>query len=251
MTTIRLDRLLSNLGYCSRKEAALLARAGRLTLAGEPIRKADSNVTLDAVRSGALTLDGTPLDPPFPLTVMLHKPAGYSCSHDEKGKLVYDLLPARWKLRKPSFSSVGRLDKDSTGQLILTDDGDLLHRIIHPATHAPKYYAVTLAHPLRSDEATLFASGEFLMQGDARPLKPAFWTPTNDHGGTMILHEGRYHQIRRMFETLGNRVVTLHRTRTGNLTLGDLPEGQHCILSDADVSALLMKAEGASDPETQ
>jgi 16S rRNA pseudouridine516 synthase len=239
MSRIRIDRLLSNLGYCSRKEAMLLARGGRLALAGEPVRKADESVTLDEVRSGALTLDGQKLDPPSPLTVMLHKPAGYSCSHDEKGRLVYDLLPARWKLRKPSFSSVGRLDKESTGQLILTDDGDLLHRIIHPATHAAKYYAVTLARPLRGDEAALFARGDFLMQGDPKALKPAIWTPQDDTHGVMTLQEGRYHQIRRMFETLGNHVVALHRTQTGNLALGDLPEGQYRMLGETDIAALL------------
>src|ERR1700744_477141 len=111
MTTLRLDKLLSNLGYCSRKEADGMARAGRVLLRGAPVTRGDQAVAIEDARSGALTLDGERLDPPSPLTLMLHKPAGYSCSHDEKGKLAYDLLPPRWKARKPPLSSLGRLDK--------------------------------------------------------------------------------------------------------------------------------------------
>jgi 16S rRNA pseudouridine516 synthase len=238
MSGVRLDRLLSNLGYGSRKDAAQLARAGRVLLRGIPVDEADQAIDPADVRSGALTLDGQPLDPPAPLVVMLHKPAGYICSHEEKGLLIYDLLPARWRHRKPPLSSAGRLDKDSTGQVILTDDGALLHRMTHPKSHAAKFYAVTVADKLRGDEAQLFATGTFLLTGDAKPLKPAPWTPQSDHGGVMVLHEGRYHQIRRMFETLGNRVVTLHRFQTGALPLGDLEPGQHRILEAGDIARI-------------
>jgi 16S rRNA pseudouridine516 synthase len=239
VTAIRLDRLLSNLGYCSRKETAKLVKAGRVTLSGQIIRKVDEAITVTDVKNGALKLDGEDLDPPSPLTVMFHKPAGYSCSHDEKGKLIYDLLPERWKLRKPSISSIGRLDKESTGQLLLTDDGDLLHRIIHPKSHAKKYYTVTVEHSLQGNEAAFFSSGTFLMQDDTKPLKPAIWQPESEKGGQMILEEGRYHQIRRMFETIGNNVVTLHRIQTGGLKLGDLPLGQYKILSESDIDLIL------------
>lgn len=232
--TMRLDRLLANLGYGSRREVAAFVAAGRVLLDGARLTKVDQPVSLDDVRRGALTLNDEPLDPPAPLTVMLNKPAGYVCSHDERGAIIYDLLPPRWKLRKPALSAAGRLDKESTGQVILTDDGDLLHRIIHPKSHAAKRYAVTLVRDLRGDEAALFATGTFLMAGDAKPLKPAFWTPDGPRGGTMILHEGRFHQIRRMFETLGNEVVALHRFRTGTLDLGDLEEGEYRFLDEQD-----------------
>jgi 16S rRNA pseudouridine516 synthase len=238
MSSVRLDRLLSNLGYGSRKDVAQLARAGRVLLRGVPVIKADQAIDPADARSGALTLDGEALDPPAPLVAMLHKPAGYICSHEEKGLLIYDLLPARWRHRKPPLSSAGRLDKDSTGQVILTDDGALLHRLTHPKSHAAKSYAVTLAEKLGGNEADLFASGTFLLTGDAKPLKPAQWTPQGDKGGTMVLHEGRYHQIRRMFETLANRVVTLHRFQTGALPLGDLAPGQHRILKATDLELL-------------
>lgn len=240
---VRLDRLLANLGYGSRREVAAVVAGGRVLLDGGRIAKVDQPVSLDDVRRGVLTLDDEPLDPPAPLTVMLHKPAGYVCSHDERGAIIYDLLPPRWRLRKPALSAAGRLDKDSTGQVILTDDGDLLHRIIHPKSHAAKQYAVTLARALRGDEAALFATGTFLMRGDAKPLKAAFWTPDSPRGGTMTLHEGRFHQIRRMFETLGNEVVTLHRFRTGALSLGALAPGEYRFLDDDDRRRIFHIAE--------
>jgi 16S rRNA pseudouridine516 synthase len=238
MSSVRLDRLMSNLGYGSRKEILQLARTKRVLLRGVPLTQADQAVVLADVTSGALTLDGERLDPPAPLTVMLHKPLDYICSHDEKGRLVYDLLPARWKNRKPALSCAGRLDKDSTGQVILTDDGDKLHRMTHPKSHAAKYYAVTLASPLHGDEAQRFASGTFVLPGDAKPLKPARWTPESETRGIMVLQEGRFHQIRRMFEALGNRVATLHRYQTGALDLGDLKPGEYRILDDSDIQRI-------------
>lgn len=228
--TIRCDRLLSNLGYGSRKDIAKALKYGAFTLNGVEITNAAQNIDLEALRAGHAEFDGEPLDPPAPLTIMMNKPAGHTCSHNDAGPIVYDLLPSRWKLRKPSFSSVGRLDKDSTGQLLFTDDGELLHRITHPRTHAPKHYRVTLRDDLSGNETALFASGTFLMDEDDKPLKPAEWAPDGPKSGTMILHEGRYHQIRRMFETLGNEVLELHRFQTGGLELGDVPEGQYVIL---------------------
>ena len=239
MSQIRLDRLLSNLGYGSRKEVAYLVKAGRVSLDGIPVKNADQSVPLTAAGAGTLTLDGAALDPLSPLTVMLHKPVGYTCSHEDKGPLVYDLLPVRWQARKPLLSCAGRLDKESTGQVILTDDGDLLHRITHPKSHASKHYAVTVQHDLKGDEAALFATGTFLMTGDTKPLKPALWTPHGPRSGHMILEEGRFHQIRRMFETLGNTVTALHRQQTGNLTLGDLKPGEYRILSAEEVQSIV------------
>jgi len=238
LSTLRLDRLLANMGYGSRRDIALFARQGRISLHGKRLFKPDETVALADAESGALKVDGVAVDPPSPLCVMLHKPAGFSCSHDEAGALIYDLLPERWKLRKPSLSAAGRLDKDSTGQVILTDDGDLLHRIIHPKHHAPKRYEVTLAEPLTGEEAAQFASGTFVMDGDPKPLKPAQWHPGGEKTGTMVLFEGRYHQIRRMFKTFGNHVEALHRMQTGGLALGDLESGQHRILSADDIAKI-------------
>ena len=236
MSSIRLDKLLSNLGYGSRREIAMLAKAGEITLHGEALTKADAHIRLSD--AAALLLQGEPLDPVSPFTVMLHKPVGYTCSHDEHGALIYDLLPYRWKARKPALSTAGRLDKDSTGQVILTDDGALLHRIIHPKHHAKKHYRVSVKLSLQGNEQQLFASGEFLMSGDSKPLKPAFWQQETAHSGIMQLQEGRFHQIRRMFATLGNEVETLHRFQTGGLALGDLAPGGWRILNAQDLDPL-------------
>ena len=236
MSRIRLDRLLANLGYGSRKDVATLVKQGRVTLHNEIVDDAGLNLAPDDIE--VLQLDSEAIDPPAPLTIMLHKPAGYTCSHDEKGALVYDLLPERWKLRNPTLSCAGRLDKESTGQVILTDDGDLLHRIIHPKSHAEKHYAVTLENDLNGNESQLFATGTFLMEGDNKPLKPAEWTATGRKSGTMVLHEGRYHQIRRMFETLGNKVETLHRFQTGGLTLDGVDSGKYRILTPGELAKI-------------
>jgi 16S rRNA pseudouridine516 synthase len=186
-----------------------------------------------------MTVDGRPVDPPPGLALMLHKPLGVTCSHKEAGALVYELLPPRWRLREPAISTVGRLDKETSGLLLLTDDGDLLHRIISPRRHVAKRYLATLDRPLRGDEGALFASGEMLLEGDDKPLAPAVLevlTPTTAH---LTITEGRYHQVRRMFAAAGNYVVGLHRDRIGGLDLpDDLAPGQWRQLGESDIAAV-------------
>ncbi len=236
---VRADRLLSNLGYGSRKDMARAVRDGWLEVDGERLTDPSSNIEISAVRAGRVVFDDQPLDPPAPLTVMFHKPVGYTCSLKDAGPIVYDLLPERWRLRNPVLSPMGRLDKYSSGQLLFTDDGELLHRITHPRTHASKYYKVELRDDLRGNEAALFATGDFMLKDEEKPLKPASLTQDSAKTGIMILSEGRYHQIRRMFEMLGNEVVSLHRYRTGGLEMGDIAEGQWCILEDEQINRLL------------
>lgn len=238
MKTIRLDKLLANLAYGSRREVGIAVRNGAFLLEGQTVTDSAALIPLDKIRAGLATFEGEALDPLSPLTIMLHKPRGVTCSHDEAGKLIYDLLPVRWRYRDPVLSSAGRLDKDSSGLVILTDDGDLLHRIISPKTHVLKRYKVTLCRKLQGNEAAQFASGEFLMQGDVKPLKPAIWIAETETSGIMILQEGRYHQIRRMFRAIGNEVENLHRFRIGALELKDLPEGEYRFLQAEDLAAL-------------
>ena len=118
---VRLDKLLANLGYGSRREVRAIVRAGRVVLAGAPVADADRKISL--VEAPALLVDGAPLDPLPGLVVMMNKPAGVTCSRDEAGRLAHDLLPERWRRRDPPLSTIGRLDKDTTGLLLLTDDG--------------------------------------------------------------------------------------------------------------------------------
>jgi 16S rRNA pseudouridine516 synthase len=236
---MRLDRLLSNLGYGGRRDMAAAVKAGAVSVQGEIIRDESFSVRLSDARNGAVMLDGEVIDPPSPMTIMMNKPAGYVCSReDAAGHLIYDLLPKRWTLRKPALSPIGRLDKDSTGQILLTDDGDLLHRIISPKTNTPKRYRITLRDDVRGDEATLFASGEFMLKGEVKPLRPAHWMADGNRAGIMTLHEGRNRQIRRMFEQLGNDVTGLHRFQTGGLPLSDIPEGEWRILTDAEIASV-------------
>lgn len=230
---IRLERLLANLGYGSRRDVSRAIRDGALVINGSPVY--DPSLQMDPSDLSAATFDGEAIDPVSPLTILLHKPRGYTCSSDEQGLLVYDLLPPRWKKRDPVLSTAGRLDKDSTGLVLMTDDGQLLHKIISPKIHVQKHYRVTLRDALKGDEAALFATGLFCLKNDTKPLKPAFWNPDSEKGGVMILQEGRYHQIRRMFAAIGNHVETLHRFKLGGLELGELPEGKYMVLKDDDL----------------
>lgn len=231
---MKLVKLLANLGYGSRKQVAWMFREGRVTDAAGEVLYADDQVGHADVR-----VDGEPLDPPQGLTLMLHKPVGYTCSTKDTGRLVYDLLPSRFRLRAPVLSSVGRLDRDTSGLLLFTDDGQLLHRIISPKAALPKVYEATLAQPLRGDEVALFASGTLMLESETTPLKPAALDVIDDTHARLTLTEGRYHQVRRMFAATGNHVVALHRSRVGGLGLEGLAEGDWRALDATDVSALM------------
>ncbi len=236
---LRLDRLLANMGYGSRREIQALARNGRILLDGEPVRDADRRVPVTADLPARMTLDGKAIDPPPGLTLMLHKPLGVTCSHKEAGPLVYDLLPTRWRVRDPAISTIGRLDKETSGLLLLTDDGDLLHRVISPRNHVAKRYRVTLDRPLRGDEAETFAAGGLMLDGETKPLLPATMETLSPTLVQLTLTEGRYHQVRRMFAAMGNHVLALHRESLGGLALpDDLEPGAWRVLDAADIASI-------------
>ena len=237
--TVRLDKLLANLGYGSRREIEQMARAGDITLEGAALTDAAQRVTTPRDLPDHMQVRGKPIDPPQGMVLMLHKPLGVTCSHKEAGELVYDLLPLRWRRRDPALSTVGRLDKETSGLLLLTDDGPLLHRIISPRRHVAKRYRATLARPFNGDEALIFAAGTLLLEGDDKPLAPAEFEPISANEAYLVLHEGRYHQVRRMFAAIGNHVDALHRDKVGGLILpDDLPAGQWRILDEAAVAAI-------------
>ena len=234
---MKLVKHIANLGYGSRKDVQWLFREGRITNAAGEVLYADDPLDHDDVR-----VDGQPLDPPPGLLLMLHKPTGYTCSTRDAGRLVYDLLPPRFRLRDPVLSTVGRLDRDTSGLLLLTDDGQLLHRIIAPKSKLPKVYVATLAEDLRGDEAAIFASGTLMLESEQTPLLPAELEVLDAHRARLTLHEGRYHQVRRMFAAVGNHVEALHRERIGGLDLGELPAGQWRALGDEDRARLFAAA---------
>ncbi len=238
--TLRLDRLLANLGYGSRREVQQLIWAGLVTLDGEVIDDSDEKIAVTPDLSRRMLVDDEPLDPPPGLALMLNKPLGVTCSHKELGPLVYSLLPERWRRREPAISTVGRLDKETSGLLLMTDDGALLHKIISPRSNVSKRYNVTLDRPLRGDEAALFAAGTLMLEGDEKPLLPAHMEVAADKHAFVTVTEGRYHQVRRMFAAVGNHVTALHRDRVGGLALpDDLASGQYRILGGADLALVL------------
>jgi 16S rRNA pseudouridine516 synthase len=232
---VKLVKLIANLGYGSRKDVTQLFRSGRITDANGEVLYAD-----DVVSYATIRVDDEPLDPPPGLVLMLNKPVGVTCSRKDAGRIVYDLLPPRYSVRSPALSTVGRLDRDTSGLLLFTDDGALLHRIISPKAHVTKVYEATLAQDLRGDEGALFASGTLLLESEQEPLAPARLDVLGPRHVRLSVTEGRYHQVRRMFAATGNHVETLQRVAVGALTLGGLPSGEWRVLQPNDVAAILV-----------
>ncbi len=237
-------KYLANLGYGTRRDVTALFDQRRVTDAdGRVLRTADTREHAD------LRVDGEPLDAAPGSVILLHKPVGYVCSTtDASHPVVYDLLPPRFRARSPVMAPVGRLDRDTSGLLLLTDDGALNHRLTSPRSHLPKVYRVTLADPLRGDEADVFASGALRLASDPSLLAPAQLTALDAHHARVILEEGRYHQVRRMFAAVGHHVVQLERIAIGGLALGGEVPGSWRVL-DAQERALLTTVTPASpDP---
>lgn len=237
--TARVDKLLGSMGYGSRSEMARLGKAGGIVLDGADLTDVSKRIPVTPDLPSRMQIDGEPLDPPPGLVLMLHKPLGMTCSHKEDGALVYDVLPDRWRRRDPAISTIGRLDKQTTGLLLLTDDGDLLHRVISPKRHVAKVYRAGLARPLAGTEADLFAAGGLVLEGEDKPLAPAALEVLSSTEARLTVTEGRYHMVRRMFAAVGNHVETLHRERIGGLSLpDDLAPGEWRLLDQADVDAI-------------
>ncbi|MBK9078170.1 MAG: rRNA pseudouridine synthase [Hyphomicrobium sp.] len=242
--TLRLDRLLANMGYGSRKDIQALVKFGRISLDGAPVTDADMHVRVSPDLSSRMKIAGHPLDPPPGVVLVMHKPLGVTCSHKEAGPLVYELLPLRWRARKPAISTVGRLDKETSGLLLMTDDGALLHRIIAPKSNITKRYRATLARPLRGDEAAALASGKLMLEGESKPLLPVSMdciaAPSLSEPVVQVtLSEGRYHQVRRMFAALGNHVTALHRDSVGGLLLpAYLDAGKYRVLTSDQTASI-------------
>jgi 16S rRNA pseudouridine516 synthase len=222
VATSRVDKLLSSMGYGSRSEMARLAKAGGIVLDGVALVDVSQRIPVTPDLPGRMRIDGEALDPVAGLVVLLNKPLGMTCSHKEEGPLVYDVLPRRWRRRDPAISTIGRLDKQTSGLLLLTDDGGLLHRIISPKRHVRKTYRAWLARPLAGGEGDLFASGQLMLEGEEKPLAPAVLEVVSESEALLTVTEGRYHQVRRMFAATGNHVEALHRESLGGLAV---PEG--------------------------
>jgi 16S rRNA pseudouridine516 synthase len=176
--------------------------------------------------------------------IVLHKPAGYECSHKPSAwPSVYSLLPAPLRLRPhkgglPGVQAVGRLDQDTTGLLILTDDGALVHKLSSPKHHAPKLYEIATEHSVTPAQIEALLSG-VVLDDSPKAVKAAVCMQVNDQALHMTLTEGKYHQVKRMIAAVGNRVASLHRSRMGAYTLpADLLPGQWRWLNAQDLDSL-------------
>ena len=240
----RVDRLLSRLGYCSRADAKRWVKDARVTVDGVPVARHDVKVLPTA--EGGVRIDDQPPDHPDGLIAVLHKPKGVVCSHDEReGPNVYGLLPPRWRDRNPSVEAVGRLDKDTTGLLLFTDDGALSHRLTSPRKNVWKTYEVTLDSEVPLSAIEAFAAGTLVLEGETKPCRPArLSVDARDRKRCVLqLTEGKFHQVKRMMRSVGCEVINLHRARFGELTLGETREGDAFVVDRASLEAALFRDE--------
>lgn len=233
---MRLDQFLSSRTMYSRRELRQKINKGQVTVNGTVVLRPDQAV--DPVKQ-TVCLGGTHVPGDTYLYVLLHKPTGYVCSANEPGQhSVLELVPPQ--LRRKNLQPVGRLDKDSTGMLLLTDDGQLSHQITAARSHAEKYYAVELARPWEPSYAQRFAEGITLADGAKCLPAQAALVPGTKTQVLVCLHEGKYHQVRRMMAALGNHVHALKRIAIGGLPLPpDLPCGACRVLHDEDIQKIL------------
>jgi len=215
MPLTRLDKLIADSGYASRSEAKALIRMGRVTVNGMIPRLAEEKY---ASESAVICVDGEEISCCAQRYLMMHKPAGIlSATEDAKQKTVLDLLPEQ--LQRQKLFPVGRLDKDTTGILLLTNDGDFAHRVISPKKHVQKIYRATVDDVLTAEDAAAFAEGIVLSDGTlCMPAKLEILRPAL---GRVTVYEGKYHQVKRMFAACGKHVTALHREQIGALYLDE------------------------------
>ena len=222
----RLDQTLASLGHGSRRDVRAIIDAGHVKVKGVIAKDEGAKVNPHDV-----TVNGEPLEAPDGLLVIFHKPTGYVCTHsDGDGPTIYELLPARWLQRNPPATSVGRLDKDTSGLLLITDRGDLVQRWTSPKSVIEKTYEVTVDKPLSSELVEIFARGDLVLHGEDKPCLPAKLEIVDDLHATLTITEGRYHQVRRMFASQGWHVEKLHRARFGEYELDELKAGEWRLL---------------------
>jgi 16S rRNA pseudouridine516 synthase len=231
----RLDQLLSQLGIGTRREVREVIRRGRIKLETEVCLDAGRQVT----RGSTILLDGKRLEiaASEERYLLLHKPCGYICSHSESPSIYQLLSPALQRL-KPPLESVGRLDLDVSGALLLTNDGSLLHRLTSPRSHVEKRYRVQLARPLDAAGQEMLESGTLCLKDEAEPLRAARLTLESPIQVLLTITEGRYHQVKRMFAAVGNHVERLERISCAGLDCTGLEPGEWRELSEEEVGRL-------------
>jgi pseudouridine synthase len=239
-TSKTLERALSRAGVGSRTDARGWIAAGRVTVNGKVTLNPDLWVDLNRDR---VRLDRKPLVARERVYLMLHKPTGYVTTYrDPDGRpTVYDLI----KAVRTFVSPVGRLDLDTSGVLLMTNDTDVAERVTNPASHLPKTYLVTASRVLGDDDLQRLRAGVVLRDGPTRPARVRrIGNPGGKTALEITLTEGRNRQVRRMIEAVGARVVALTRIKVGPIALGDLPPGKWRMLQRAEISSLIGRAPG-------
>lgn len=218
---MRWSQILFSQGFGTRRECEALLRAGLVRHGGTPVEDGSAEVDPDGLR---FEVEGRSWPFHAQAVVMLHKPPGYECSQKPGAwPSVLTLLPA--PLRQRGVQPVGRLDQDTTGLLLLTDDGALLHRLTHPKHHLPKLYEVATVDPVTAEQVARLTDG-VVLRDDPLPVRAAACAATGERSLRLTLTEGRYHQVKRMVAATGNQVERLHRSAFGGLSLpDDLPPG--------------------------
>ena len=231
---MRLDKLLGITGCCSRSDAKRIIRSGGVTVNGRAARSGDEKVDPDSDR---VVFCGQPVVYRRYTYIMMNKPQGVvSATEDGRDQTVLDLLPS--DMRKDDLFPCGRLDKNTLGLMLITDNGALAHRLLAPKSHVEKKYYFHAKFPLTEEEAKGFESGLVLEDGyETKPAKIAL----EDGGdrGVITLVEGKYHQIKRMLEALNNKITYLERIQFGNLTLDpSLSRGEWRYLTEEEIAVL-------------
>jgi len=234
---MRLDDLLFSQGFGTRRECAGLVAQGFVRVAGQPVSDPAAEVDAPGL---AFEVSGQPWIYQATALVLLHKPVGYECSQKPKHwPSVMLLLPA--PLRQRGVQPVGRLDQDTTGALLLTDDGGLIHRLTSPKHHVPKVYEVGCDRPVDDGQVQRLLGG-VVLDDDPKPVRAEGCERTGDHTLRLTLVQGKYHQVKRMVAAVGNHCTSLHRSAFGDLTLADGPApGQWRFVTDAERAALVAK----------
>lgn len=236
----RLDKILSNTKLGSRKEVKEIIKKGRVTVDGTVVKSYDMPVDKD---KSEIRVDGELLNYKKYIYLIMNKPGGVlSATEDNYGETVIDLLEDRYKAYSPF--PVGRLDKDTTGLLLLTNDGELNHRLISPKWEIDKKYHALIEKPVTPKDIERFAKGIVISEGYR--CRPAQLKALSEDGKfcEVIIHEGKFHQVKRMFEALDNKVLELKRESFGPLDLpSELKEGEYRELSEAELTKLLKATE--------
>lgn len=228
---MRLDKFLANMGVGTRTEVKQLLKKGKVTVntSVEKSPKSYINPTEDMVCVNEKQVEFV-----NNVYIMLNKPKGYiSATHDESNRTVIDLIPEYQHL---NIFPVGRLDKDTEGLLLITNDGQFSHNLMSPSKHVSKTYEVTSQNPVTKADIDAFKKGIILSDG---PVKPAQLTRINETTSQVTIYEGKYHQVKRMFHAIENEVLELKRLKIANLALdGNLKSGEYKLLSDKELKLL-------------